>query len=357
MDGGPPFIMSTFSTDPGLSWLRWLQHSQAELDALPPDDYGLYELLRLQASCVVPVDSCYFCLPRAADQTLFYVYNFDGQIYGEPLTVPMGADPTSWVVNHGMAFVLGEGAQSVQGRETQNGRKNRPVKSAIHLPIGVRAAGETSALYREIFGVFSIGSAQSDAYDRETVAALQLLCDYAALSIQRRRERAEAERRQNADAEKMREQEAYKIRMANYFVELLQPVARQIQTFSHQLAQPAPSIPELRGQTLQLARLCSRLQTEVCQLPMDMRPLPPGDGVSSAAPALAPDNPLRELSERELEVLRMAALGSSNDQIAATLSCSVNTVKKHCTHIYKKLGVKGRTNAIHFYNRYAGSAR
>lgn len=351
--------MSPFSSDPALPWLRWLQQSQAAFDALPPDDdYGLYELLRLQASCVVPVDSCYFCLYRATDETLFFVYNFDGQIYDEPLTLPVGDGPTSWVVKHGAAFVLSEHTESVQHGNVQFGHHERFSNSAIHLPIGVRAAGAPSdGAYSEIFGVFSIQSYQFDAYDKPTVAALQLLCDYVALHIQRKRERVESQRKQSELTEKFKSQEAYKIRMANHFVELLQPLARQIQTLSHQLTHEAPSISQLRGQTLGLSRLCSRLQTEVCQLPMDIRPLPLANGVSSAALALDEDNPLRSLSEREFEVLRMAATGSSNDQISEALTCSINTVKKHCTHIYSKLGVKGRTNAIHFYNRYAGSAK
>jgi LuxR family maltose regulon positive regulatory protein len=52
------------------------------------------------------------------------------------------------------------------------------------------------------------------------------------------------------------------------------------------------------------------------------------------------------LSPRELEVLRLIAAGLSNKQITTELTVSLNTVKKHTTHIYSKLGVKGRTQAI-----------
>jgi LuxR family maltose regulon positive regulatory protein len=52
------------------------------------------------------------------------------------------------------------------------------------------------------------------------------------------------------------------------------------------------------------------------------------------------------LSPRELEVLRLIAAGLSNKQITAELTVSLNTVKKHTTHIYGKLGVNGRTQAI-----------
>ena len=52
------------------------------------------------------------------------------------------------------------------------------------------------------------------------------------------------------------------------------------------------------------------------------------------------------LSRRELEVLRLVALGHSNRQIAAALHVSINTVKAHLKRINVKLGVHNRTTAV-----------
>ncbi len=52
-----------------------------------------------------------------------------------------------------------------------------------------------------------------------------------------------------------------------------------------------------------------------------------------------------QLSERELEVLRLLSVGNSNREIAAELFVSVYTVKKHVTHIFDKLGTANRTEA------------
>ncbi len=52
------------------------------------------------------------------------------------------------------------------------------------------------------------------------------------------------------------------------------------------------------------------------------------------------------LSERELEVLSEVARGGSNQVIADQLFISLNTVKKHVTHILEKLGVTNRTAAV-----------
>lgn len=53
-----------------------------------------------------------------------------------------------------------------------------------------------------------------------------------------------------------------------------------------------------------------------------------------------------ELTERELEVLRLMAQGTSNLDIAAALSISESTVKSHVNRILSKLGVNDRTQAV-----------
>jgi LuxR family maltose regulon positive regulatory protein len=68
----------------------------------------------------------------------------------------------------------------------------------------------------------------------------------------------------------------------------------------------------------------------------------------SIPPSRLPDSqPLAEpLTERELEVLHLICDGLSNREIAGRLTVTLNTVKKHSSHIYGKLGVKSRAQAI-----------
>src|SRR5262249_3808700 len=56
-------------------------------------------------------------------------------------------------------------------------------------------------------------------------------------------------------------------------------------------------------------------------------------------------NAFTELSERELEVLRLIADGVSNSDIAAQLVISEKTVKSHVSNILSKLHVLDRTQA------------
>lgn len=55
---------------------------------------------------------------------------------------------------------------------------------------------------------------------------------------------------------------------------------------------------------------------------------------------------LDQLTERELEVLRLAAKGMSNREIARELTISVRTVQTHLTNVFNKMGVGSRTEAV-----------
>ncbi|HET9980811.1 MAG TPA: LuxR C-terminal-related transcriptional regulator, partial [Ktedonobacterales bacterium] len=66
-----------------------------------------------------------------------------------------------------------------------------------------------------------------------------------------------------------------------------------------------------------------------------------GRAVESTPGALA-----ETLSAREIDVLRLLAQGHSNEAIASDLVLALSTIKWHVAHIYRKLGVRGRVQAV-----------
>ena len=59
--------------------------------------------------------------------------------------------------------------------------------------------------------------------------------------------------------------------------------------------------------------------------------------------------PKEPLSEQEIKVLRLAAIGLGNNEIAKRLFISTHTVKAHLKSIYVKMGIGNRTGAVFFY--------
>jgi len=58
-----------------------------------------------------------------------------------------------------------------------------------------------------------------------------------------------------------------------------------------------------------------------------------------------------QLTPRELSVLRLMADGLSNKEIGVELSISERTVKTHLAHLFEKLGVTSRTEAVRVATR------
>jgi DNA-binding NarL/FixJ family response regulator len=85
------------------------------------------------------------------------------------------------------------------------------------------------------------------------------------------------------------------------------------------------------GDTLLAPTITRRLVEQYLRRPAPGSRTPPGLGA---------------LTERELDVLRLVARGSSNQQIASTLFLGESTVKTHLTHLFAKLGLRDRAQAV-----------
>ena len=64
------------------------------------------------------------------------------------------------------------------------------------------------------------------------------------------------------------------------------------------------------------------------------------------------NNETENLTAREKQVLELLSKGLLYKEIAAQLSISIDTVKRHCFNIYEKLHVSNRTEAINKYHQH-----
>jgi two-component system response regulator NreC len=76
--------------------------------------------------------------------------------------------------------------------------------------------------------------------------------------------------------------------------------------------------------------------------------LHPELGTRLAASPPEPQGPPDGLTERELEVLRLIALGHTNSEIAGQLFLSVRTVESHRAHIQQKLRLSTRAELVRY---------
>jgi predicted ATPase/DNA-binding CsgD family transcriptional regulator len=80
------------------------------------------------------------------------------------------------------------------------------------------------------------------------------------------------------------------------------------------------------------------------------RPLP--ISATTPAPSRQVETDVASLTPRERDVLGLIAAGRSTKEIAAALVVSVPTVERHITHIYQKIGARGRADATAYALRH-----
>jgi two-component system response regulator NreC len=76
--------------------------------------------------------------------------------------------------------------------------------------------------------------------------------------------------------------------------------------------------------------------------------LNPSLGARLAATPAGPPGPPDDLTEREVDILRLIALGHTNSEIAEQLFLSVRTVESHRAHIQQKLGRSNRAELVRY---------
>ena len=75
-------------------------------------------------------------------------------------------------------------------------------------------------------------------------------------------------------------------------------------------------------------------------------------GARLAAEPMGPSGPPDDLTEREVEVLRLLALGHTNAEVAAQLYLSVRTVETHRAHIQQKVRRSTRAELVSYAHEH-----
>lgn len=106
------------------------------------------------------------------------------------------------------------------------------------------------------------------------------------------------------------------------------------------------------GQAMPLEEALIFAQSTPLREPLDAPPPAPVAVPVATEPEPASASPRRDLTARELDVLRQIAAGQSNSQIAAKLVVSRRTVEHHLANMYAKIGARGRVDAAAYALRH-----
>lgn len=117
------------------------------------------------------------------------------------------------------------------------------------------------------------------------------------------------------------------------------------------LAQPAHYVRTFVDLGEPVAVLLRQIQaqgtlTAYCQQLLAAFPAPTTPVLATTTTSLPHADLIEPISPREMEVLRLLALGKTNQEIADTLIIALGTVKSHTNSLFGKLGVASRTQAI-----------
>jgi non-specific serine/threonine protein kinase len=113
------------------------------------------------------------------------------------------------------------------------------------------------------------------------------------------------------------------------------------------------------GRAMSLAAAIDEVMADAASA--DGSPAVPGESAVGAPPrpadAASPREPVpTPLTHREAAVLGLIAAGSTTREIAAALCVSVPTVERHITHLYGKIGARGRADATAYAVRHGLAA-
>ena len=111
-----------------------------------------------------------------------------------------------------------------------------------------------------------------------------------------------------------------------------------------------PTLPQ-RARAAGLVGYFSK-SLEVGRLIEGLRCLARGDTYFAPSGALTPSPMSPALTPRQLEIVRLAARGASNKEIAQALGIAPHTVKNHMALIFEKLGASNRAQAVSMASKH-----
>ncbi|GAA1617895.1 hypothetical protein GCM10009789_84840 [Kribbella sancticallisti] len=293
------------------------------------DHYGLYDYVRAVAGKIARVDTFYVGFLHGANRVR-YPYGYDSGQYIDPDTHTFGPNgQTAWLLKHRQTYRLAYDNGAVLRSGVPIGDTTRASADAVTVPIFRSGDGGADRL----FGMLSMHSYQPNSYDDNAVRAFEWLAGLVARVLTREGEDLEALRRLPAG------DEGPNLLTSDRVMEYL---GHQIASL-RAIAIEAMDEPEAAGAAIQghlgrLVRATEQIQSELVEMMLDT-----DEG---------PERRYASLTRAQQGVAVLLVDDLDNDQLAAELGISLNTVKTHLSAILKKYGMVNRAQVADDIRKY-----
>ncbi|TDD44380.1 helix-turn-helix transcriptional regulator [Kribbella antibiotica] len=306
--------------------LREAYHKIAAL--FRADHYGLYDYVRFVVAKIATVDAFYVGLLHGQTRVR-YPYGYDDGRYVDPDTHRFGPHgQAAWLLKHRQTyrFAYDNGAALHAG--VPIGAVGRRSEDAVTVPI-FRTVKDGSD---QLFGMLSMQSYEPHAYDDNAVRSFEWLAGVVERVLTREGEDRDALRRLPAgDVGPGQLTSDHVMEYLTHRIASIREIATEALTADDMAG-------TVHGHLVRIIDTTEHIQSELIEMLMET-----DEG---------PERRFAELTKAQQGIATLLADELDNDQLAAELGISLNTVKTHLSAILRKYGMAHRAQVAEDVRKY-----
>lgn len=292
------------------------------------DHYGLYDYVRVVAGKMAPVDAFFVGFLQGSSRVR-YPYGYDDGRYVNPDTHIFGPNgQTAWLLKNRQTYRFAYDNGFTLHGGVPVGDLARRSEDAVTVPI-FRSAKDGPD---QLFGMLSMQSYTPKSYDDNAVRAFEWLCSVVERVLTREGEDREALRRLPAG------DVGPNLLTSDHVMEYLTHRVASIREVAAE-ALNEPDVSTAVHTHLELIiDITEHIQSELIEMMMET-----DEG---------PERRFTSLTKAQQAVAVLLADGLDNDQLAAELGVSLNTVKTHLSAILRKFDLRSRAQVAEDVRKY-----
>jgi DNA-binding CsgD family transcriptional regulator len=306
-----------------------LREAYHKIEALfRADHYGLYDYVRVVAGKIARVDTFFVGLLQGTSRVR-YPYGYDDGRYVDPDTHIFGPNgQTAWLLKHRHTyrFAYDHGAALHAGIPI--GDTARRSEDVVTVPI-FRPVKDGAD---QLFGMLSMQSYAPNTYDDNAIRAFEWLCAVVERVLTREGEDRDALRRLPAG------DIGPNTLTSDHVMEYLAHRVASIREIAAEAMGEPDVTAAVQSHLTRIVDATEHIQSELIEMLMDT-----DEG---------PERRFASLTKAQQGVAVLLVDGLDNDQLAAELGISLNTVKTHLSAILRKYGMANRAQAADDVRKY-----